>query len=156
MKYNTPDKLFKAICDPIRNKKNTTDLINHQDIPEAMEECFDIVQKETKEKYCVKNIVNGENILVTDGLNEPIQNLKVLWENLFHDQCILTGEAVEVFSSAANREAEGGIEILGGEVGVSYFECQADKSALFGFFHQCEKHAPCVSLPLVGGVRGNV
>ena len=33
MTYNTLKELFTAICDAIRSKENSTDLINHQDIP---------------------------------------------------------------------------------------------------------------------------
>ena len=35
--YNNPNELFKAICDAIRSKTGTTDLINHTDIPAKIE-----------------------------------------------------------------------------------------------------------------------
>lgn len=35
-KYETVDSLFSGICDAIRAKDGTTDLINHQDIPERI------------------------------------------------------------------------------------------------------------------------
>ena len=77
MKYNTIKSLFTAICDPIREVKETTELINHQDIPEAIEECFDIIQDNSKNRYSIKNSENGVTIAVNDSLDEPIQNLKV-------------------------------------------------------------------------------
>ena len=35
-KYNTPQELFTAICDKIRDKTNSNELINHQDIPDKI------------------------------------------------------------------------------------------------------------------------
>ena len=36
IKYNTPQELFTAICDKIRDKTNSNELINHQDIPDKI------------------------------------------------------------------------------------------------------------------------
>ena len=36
-KYNTPQELFTAICDKIRDKTNSNELINHQDIPDKID-----------------------------------------------------------------------------------------------------------------------
>lgn len=41
MAYSTVKELFVAICDSIRSKKGTTELINHQDIPEEVVNVFD-------------------------------------------------------------------------------------------------------------------
>lgn len=35
-KYNTVDALFDGICNAIRKKDGTTELIEHQDIPERI------------------------------------------------------------------------------------------------------------------------
>ena len=37
IKYNTPQELFTAICNSIRNKTNSNELINHQDIPDKID-----------------------------------------------------------------------------------------------------------------------
>ena len=37
IKYNTPQELFTAICDKIRDKTNSNELINHQDIPDKID-----------------------------------------------------------------------------------------------------------------------
>ena len=40
-KYNTPQELFTAICNSIRNKTNSNELINHQDIPDKIDNLAD-------------------------------------------------------------------------------------------------------------------
>ena len=41
IKYNTPQELFTAICDKIRDKTNSNELINHQDIPDKINNLVD-------------------------------------------------------------------------------------------------------------------
>lgn len=36
MQYNTPKDLMAAICDAVREKEGSTDLITHQELPERI------------------------------------------------------------------------------------------------------------------------
>ena len=48
IKYNTPQELFTAICNKIRSRTNSNELINHQDIPNEID---NLVDSDTIKEY---------------------------------------------------------------------------------------------------------
>ena len=65
-KYNTPQELFTAICDKIRDKTNSNELINHQDIPDKIDSLVD-----------------------SDIKNEYIELLSMINQNTIRQNCFL-------------------------------------------------------------------
>ena len=57
-KYNTPQELFTAICDKIRDKTNSNELINHQDIPDKIDK---LMGNDTK--LFIDSAIQGENTI---------------------------------------------------------------------------------------------
>ena len=58
IKYNTPQELFTAICDKIRDKTNSNELINHQDIPDKINK---LIGNDTK--LFINSAIQGENTI---------------------------------------------------------------------------------------------
>ena len=67
MIYNTVKELFTAICDSIRAKKGSHELINHQDIPNEVIAVYEKGVKDTLDNYSFS--VNG-TFIPGDGVKE--------------------------------------------------------------------------------------
>ena len=67
-KYNTPQELFTAICDKIRDKTNSNELINHQDIPDKIDNLVDSgIINEYNE---LLSMINQNNTIIELNNNE--------------------------------------------------------------------------------------
>ena len=58
-KYNTPQELFTAICDKIRDKIGSNELINHQDIPDKIDKLL----TSNDIKLFIDSAIQGENTI---------------------------------------------------------------------------------------------
>ena len=58
LKYNTPQELFTAICNKIRDKTNSNELINHQDIPDKIDKLTN-----NDIKLFIDSAIQGENTI---------------------------------------------------------------------------------------------
>ena len=74
IKYNTPQELFTAICNKIRDKTNSNELINHQDIPNRIDEIFDNGIKEEYNELLV--LIEGTNNTAVIN-NDKIENFNI-------------------------------------------------------------------------------
>ena len=73
-KYNTPQELFTAICDKIRDKTNSNELINHQDIPDKIDNLVDSdIINEYNELLSI--IINQDTIIELN--NNEIENINI-------------------------------------------------------------------------------
>ena len=75
IKYNTPQELFTAICNKIRDKIGSNELINHQDIPDKIDSII------TEEEYILAiqnlyNIINEGVTEINDANISSIDNYK--------------------------------------------------------------------------------
>ena len=70
IKYNTPQELFTAICDKIRDKTNSNELINHQDIPDKIDKLTsnDI-------KLFIDSAIQGKNTICYSFNNTTITKI---------------------------------------------------------------------------------
>ena len=76
-KYNTPQELFTAICDKIRDKTNSNELINHQDIPDKID---DLVDSDIINEYNeLLSIINQDTIIELN--NNEIENINIRYAN---------------------------------------------------------------------------
>ena len=74
IKYNTPQELFTAICDKIRDKTNSNELINHQDIPDKINNLVDSgIINEYNE---LLSMINQNNTIIELNSNE-IENINI-------------------------------------------------------------------------------
>ena len=74
IKYNTPQELFTAICDKIRDKTNSNELINHQDIPDKIDNLVDSdIINEYNELLSI--IINQDTIIQLN--NNEIENINI-------------------------------------------------------------------------------
>ena len=73
-KYNTPQELFTAICDKIRDKTNSNELINHQDIPDKID---NLVDSDIINEYneLLSMIINQNTIIELN--NNEIENINI-------------------------------------------------------------------------------
>ena len=74
IKYNTPQELFTAICDKIRDKIGSNELINHQDIPDKIDNLVDsdIINEYNK---LLSMIINQNTIIELN--NNEIENINI-------------------------------------------------------------------------------
>ena len=78
IKYNTPQELFTAICDKIRDKTNSNKLINHQDIPDKIDNLVDTdIINEYNELLSM--IINQNTIIELN--NKEIENINICFMN---------------------------------------------------------------------------
>ena len=70
IKYNTPQELFTAICDKIRDKTNSNELINHQDIPDKIDNLVDsdIINEYNSAKNLIMSNSSIPNIFTDDTI----------------------------------------------------------------------------------------
>ena len=73
-KYNTPQELFTAICNKIRDRISSNELINHQDIPDKIDSLVDsdIINEYNK----LLSIIINRNIIIELNNNE-IENINI-------------------------------------------------------------------------------
>ena len=72
-KYNTPQELLTAICDKIRNKTNSNELINHQDIPDKIDS---LVDSDIINEYNELLSMINQNTIIELNNNE-IENINI-------------------------------------------------------------------------------
>ena len=73
IKYNTPQELFTAICDKIRDKIGSNELINHQDIPDKID---NLVDSDIINEYNeLLSILNQDTIIELN--NNEIENINI-------------------------------------------------------------------------------
>ena len=78
IKYNTPQELFTAICDKIRDKTNSNKLINHRDIPDKIDNLVDTdIINEYNELLSM--IINQNTIIELN--NKEIENINICFMN---------------------------------------------------------------------------
>ena len=73
IKYNTPQELFTAICDKIRDKTNSNELINHQDIPDKIDS---LVDSDIINEYNELLSMINQNTIIELNNNE-IENINI-------------------------------------------------------------------------------
>ena len=74
IKYNTPQELFTAICNKIRDKTNSNELINHQDIPDKID---NLVDSDIINEYNeLLSMINQNNAIIELNNNE-IENINI-------------------------------------------------------------------------------
>ena len=73
IKYNTPQELFTAICDKIRDKTNSNELINHQDIPDKID---NLVSSGIINEYNELLSMINQNTIIELNNNE-IENINI-------------------------------------------------------------------------------
>ena len=76
IKYNTPQELFTAICDKIRSIDNTNEPINHQDIPDKIDE----LARTSYIKIFIDNLIQGVN---NDPYNFNNNNITKILSKIF-------------------------------------------------------------------------
>ena len=69
-KYNTPQELFTAICDKIRNRIGSNELINHQDIPDKIDNLVD-----NDIKLFIDSAIQGKNTICYSFNNTTITKI---------------------------------------------------------------------------------
>ena len=73
IKYNTPQELFTAICDKIRDKIGSNELINHQDIPDKID---NLVDSDIINEYNeLLSMINQNTIIELN--NNKIENINI-------------------------------------------------------------------------------
>ena len=70
-KYNTPQELFTAICDKIRDKTNSNELINHQDIPDKINKLL----TSNDIKLFIDSAIQGKNTICYSFNNTTITKI---------------------------------------------------------------------------------
>ena len=104
IKYNTPQELFTAICNSIRNKTNNNEPINHQDIPNKIDKIhkdLNILDTDTIEKYNSLLLLISDNITILD--NDTIKKLNIS----FYENNNLTTVNLPECTSIGERVFEG-------------------------------------------------
>ena len=71
IKYNTPQELFTAICNSIRNKTNSNELINHQDIPDKINKLL----TSNDIKLFIDSAIQGKNTICYSFNNTTITKI---------------------------------------------------------------------------------
>ena len=77
IKYNTPQELFTAICDKIRDKIDSNELINHQDIPDKIN---NLVDNDIINEYNELLSMINQNTIIELNNNE-IENINICFMN---------------------------------------------------------------------------
>lgn len=75
-KYNTVKDLFSAICDAVRSKTDTTDLIKHEDIPEKISSIQGSEPPEVDVSYMYFLKRSDNSITADDKIKELEQDIK--------------------------------------------------------------------------------
>ena len=82
IKYNTPQELFTAICDKIRDRIGSSELINHQDIPSKIDS---LVDDNTREEYnSIIRLISNNNSIPNIFIDDTIQNLQLSFYNNYN------------------------------------------------------------------------
>ena len=71
IKYNTPQELFTAICDKIRDRISSNELINHQDIPDKIDNLVD-----SDIKLFIDSAIQGKNTICYSFNNTTITKIR--------------------------------------------------------------------------------
>ena len=103
MLYNTPQELFTAICDKIRDKTNSNKLINHQDIPDKIDNLVDTdIINEYNELLSM--IINQNTIIELN--NKEIENINICFMNCTNLTTVnlpeCTSIGISTFNSCTN------------------------------------------------------
>ena len=97
-KYPTPQLLFKAICDKIRNKTNSNELINHQDIPDKID---NLVDSDIINEYneLLSMIIGSNNTKIN---TDKIENLRIKFKSNINLTTVSLPKCTSIGDSAFN------------------------------------------------------